>query len=65
MENRTRELIDLIVYHRKVSKTEISKELGYKSPTSFYTSIKNEALSQKQINKLLEIYEIEIKYKVK
>ena len=63
MENKQRELIDLIVRTHNITKTEIAKELGFKAVTSFYTSIKRRGLTMKKIEHLLEKYEIDMNFK--
>jgi len=65
MENRLSDFINTLALEKGITKTEISKELGFKCPTSFYTSIKNGGLTWKKILVVLDKYGYDINFKKK
>jgi hypothetical protein len=65
MENKQEELVNLIVRTYRITKTRISKFLGFKAVTSFYTSNRRGGLTMNKVEKLLDKYGIEMAFKVK
>lgn len=59
-DNLLRDLINQVCESKGITKKQISKDMGYKDPTTFYATIDRNGLPWRKFQTMLDVYKVDV-----